>query len=100
MQEKNAGWAKIVLPTLFMSGDIDLNVPTWGSEQMYQALRRLGCTTKLVVYPGEYHEFKMPSHIKDRMERYLAWYNHYIKGDSTPARPPERASAPTTKPTD
>jgi len=63
------------------------NVPVLGSEQMYQALKRLGRPTELVVYPGEYHEFKTPSHIKDRLERYLAWYAHYVKGDSTPARP-------------
>ena len=78
---------KITTPTLFMGGDIDWNVPILGGEQMYQALKRLGRTTELVVYPGEYHEFKTPSHIKDRLERYLAWYAHYVKGDSTPARP-------------
>ena len=79
--------ANVTTPTLFMGGDIDWNVPVIGGEQMYQALKRLGRTTELVVYPGEYHEFKTPSHIKDRLERYLAWYAHYVKGDSTPARP-------------
>jgi hypothetical protein len=24
------------------------------------------------------------------MERYLAWYAHYVKADGTPARPPEK----------
>ena len=79
----------ITTPTLFMGGEIDSNVPILGGEQMYQALKRLGRTTELVVYPGEYHEFKTPSHIKDRLERYLAWYNHYVKGDAAPARPSE-----------
>jgi dipeptidyl aminopeptidase/acylaminoacyl peptidase len=83
--------AKVTTPTLFMGGEIDWNVPILGGEQMYQALKSLGRTTELVVYPGEYHEFKTPSHIKDRLERYLAWYGHYVKGDSTPARP---ATAP------
>ncbi|HEV2194319.1 MAG TPA: S9 family peptidase [Candidatus Acidoferrum sp.] len=87
----------ITTPTLFMGGEIDSNVPILGGEQMYQALKRLGRTTELVVYPGEYHEFKTPSHIKDRLERYLAWYNHYVKGDSAPARPPEQAPSPATK---
>ena len=59
-------------------------------EQMYQALKSLGRETELVVYPGEYHEFKSPSHIKDRLERYLAWYAHYVKADGTPARPVRR----------
>ena len=87
----------ITTPTLFMGGEIDWNVPILGGEQMYQALRRLGRTTELVVYPGEYHEFKTPSHIKDRLERYLAWYNHYVKGDPAPPRPPEPTRPPATK---
>jgi dipeptidyl aminopeptidase/acylaminoacyl peptidase len=104
--ENKAAWEKvspfyrvasITTPTLFMGGDIDWNVPILGGEQMFQALKRLGRTTELVVYPGEYHEFKTPSHIKDRLERYLAWYGHFVKGDPTPARPPEQ-SAPSTKP--
>ena len=105
--ESKAVWEKvspfyrvnnITTPTLFMGGEIDSNVPILGGEQMYQALKRLGRTTELVVYPGEYHEFKTPSHFKDRLERYLAWYNHYVKGDSAPARPPE--PPPSTKTAD
>ena len=79
--------ANVSTPTLFMGGATDWNVPILGGEQMYQALKRLGRSTELVVYPGEYHEFKKPSHIKDRLERYLAWYAHFVKGDSTPSRP-------------
>jgi dipeptidyl aminopeptidase/acylaminoacyl peptidase len=77
----------ITTPTLFMGGEIDWNVPILGGEQMYQALKSLGRTTELVVYPGEYHEFRTPSHIKDRYQRQLAWYGHYVKGDSAPATP-------------
>ncbi|MCU1242264.1 MAG: peptidase [Candidatus Acidoferrum typicum] len=77
----------ITTPTLFMGGEIDWNVPILGGEQMYQAMKSLGRDTQLVVYPGEYHEFKAPSHLKDRLERYLAWYAHYIKGDPSPATP-------------
>ena len=88
----------ITTPTLFMGGDIDWNVPVIGSEQMYQALKSLGRTTELVVYPGEYHGFTTPSHLKDRLERNLAWYAHYVKGDGTPARPPEPAPAAASAP--
>jgi len=84
--------AKITTPTLFMGGNIDWNVPILGGEQMYQALKSLGRETELVVYPDEYHEFKTPSHMKDRLQRYLAWYAHYVKGDSAPATPPELGS--------
>jgi dipeptidyl aminopeptidase/acylaminoacyl peptidase len=99
--ENEAAWEKVspfykvanvTTPTLFMGGEIDWNVPILGGEQMYQALKRLGRSTELVVYPGEYHEFKTPSHIKDRLERYLAWYGHYVKGDSAPPTPPPAKS--------
>ncbi|MDP9338365.1 MAG: S9 family peptidase [Acidobacteriota bacterium] len=102
--EKKALWdkispfyrvASITTPTLIMGGNIDWNVPIINGEQMYQALKSLGKTTELVVYPDEYHEFSMPSHIKDRLERYIAWYNHYVKGDSAPARPPDQPKTKT-----
>jgi dipeptidyl aminopeptidase/acylaminoacyl peptidase len=78
---------EIHTPTMFVGGNIDWNVPLLGGEQMYQSLKALGRDTLLVVYPDEYHEFKTPSHIKDRYERYLAWYAHYVKEDGTSARP-------------
>jgi dipeptidyl aminopeptidase/acylaminoacyl peptidase len=84
--------AKITTPTLFMGGNIDWNVPIIGGEQMYQAMKSLGRETELVVYPDEYHEFKFPSHIKDRMERQIAWFGHYVKGDAAPATPLELGS--------
>jgi len=76
-------------PTLFMGGNIDWNVPILGGEQMYQALKALGRETQLVVYPGEYHEFTIPSHLEDRLKRYLAWYGHYVKGEAAPAALPQ-----------
>ncbi len=82
----------ITTPSLFMGGNIDWNVPVLGGEQMYQAMKALGRETALIVYPGEYHEFATPSHIADRLARYLAWYNHYVKGDSTPAMLPRDTS--------
>jgi dipeptidyl aminopeptidase/acylaminoacyl peptidase len=84
--------ANITTPTLFMGGDVDWNVPIIGGEQMYEALKSLGRETELVVYPGEFHGFKTPSHIKDRLERNLSWYAHYVKADGTPARPAAKAN--------
>src|SRR5579862_2358109 len=83
---------RITTPTLFMGGEIDWNVPIIGGEEMYEAMKSLGRQTELVVYPGEYHGFKTPSHIKDRLERNLAWYAHYVKQDGTAARPPEKSN--------
>ncbi len=72
--------ANVVTPTLIMGGEHDWNVPIQNSEQLYQALRRLGVETQLVVYPGEHHGIAKPSFQLDRLERYLAWYGKHVKG--------------------
>ncbi len=74
---------RIKTPTLFLCGEKDFNVPLINSEQMYQALRSLGIDTQLVIYPGEYHEISKPSYLRDRLERYLAWYDKYLKPDTS-----------------
>ncbi len=70
---------RIRTPTMFQCGDQDWNVPCLGAEQMYQALRSLGVPTRLVVYPGESHQLVVPSYLRDRMSRNLAWYDQYLK---------------------
>ena len=70
---------RIRTPTLFMSGEKDFNVPTAGSEQMYQALRTLGIPTELIIYPGQFHGITIPSYQRDRLERWLGWFKNYLK---------------------
>lgn len=70
---------RIVTPTLFMAGDKDFNVPLLNSEQMYQGLKSRGVDTQLIVYPGQYHGFTRPSFLKDRAERWLAWFDRYLR---------------------
>jgi dipeptidyl aminopeptidase/acylaminoacyl peptidase len=70
---------RIKTPTLFLCGERDFNVPLAGSEQMYQALRSLGLETQLVIYPNQNHGISRPSYVRDRFERYLAWYDKYLK---------------------
>jgi len=56
-----------------------------GSQQMYQALKSLGVDTQLVIYPNEFHGINRPSYVRDRLERYLAWYDKYILHKTPPA---------------
>jgi dipeptidyl aminopeptidase/acylaminoacyl peptidase len=69
---------RIKTPTLFMSGEKDFNVPTAGSEQMYQALRTLGVPAELIIYPGQFHGISIPSYQRDRFDRWLAWFGKYM----------------------
>ncbi|MGF1559780.1 MAG: prolyl oligopeptidase family serine peptidase [Flavobacteriaceae bacterium] len=71
--------AKITTPTLWIGGSDDWNVPILNSEQMYMGMKRLGRQTQLVVYPGEHHGIRKPSFQQDRLERYVAWLNKYLK---------------------
>ena len=70
---------RITTPALYMGGDKDFNVPVIGGEQMYQALRSLGVPTELIVYPNQHHGLSLPSFNYDRLMRYLAWYDKYLK---------------------
>ncbi|HEV7347935.1 S9 family peptidase [Telluribacter sp.] len=70
---------RIKTPTLFMVGQKDFNVPAVGTEQMYQALKSLGVPTQLVIYPNQYHGITVPSYQKDRFERYINWFDKYLK---------------------
>ncbi len=69
---------RIKTPTLFMGGDKDFNVSLAGGEQMYQALKSVGVPAELIVYPGQFHGFTRPSFIRDRYERWFAWYDKYL----------------------
>jgi dipeptidyl aminopeptidase/acylaminoacyl peptidase len=82
---------RIKTPTLFLGGERDFNVPVQGGQQMYQALRSLGIDTQLIIYPNETHGIQRPSYQRDRMERYLAWYDKYLKKS---ASAPTAAGAP------
>jgi dipeptidyl aminopeptidase/acylaminoacyl peptidase len=74
---------RIKTPTLFLGGERDFNVPVQGGQQMYQALRSLGIDTQLIIYPNENHGISRPSYVRDRYERYLAWYDKYLKAGKT-----------------
>ena len=79
---------RITTPTLFLCGQKDFNVPLLNTEQMYQALRSLGVDTKLIIYPDQYHSIRKPSYERDRLERYLNWYDKYLMPPPSEPQPP------------
>jgi dipeptidyl aminopeptidase/acylaminoacyl peptidase len=70
---------KITTPLLLLCGGADVNVPCLNSEQLFQGLRRLGRDTELVIYPEQYHSIEKPTYVKDRYDRYLAWYDKHLR---------------------
>lgn len=84
---------KIKTPTLFLCGENDFNVPLLNTEQMYQALRRLGVPTQLVIYPGQFHGLTKTSYLIDRFKRYLDWYAKWMGAErSSPTAAPRPGS--------
>ncbi len=81
---------RIKTPTLFLGGDKDFNVPLVGGEQLYQALKSLGIDTELVIYPGQFHGITTPTYKIDRYQRYLDWYNKYLKAANKTSTVPGR----------
>jgi dipeptidyl aminopeptidase/acylaminoacyl peptidase len=79
---------RIRTPTLFLCGINDFNVPLAGVEQMYQALRSLDVETQLVLYPDQFHGLTVPSYQRDRLQRFLGWWNRYLQ--PPPGLPPAR----------
>jgi dipeptidyl aminopeptidase/acylaminoacyl peptidase len=72
----------ITTPTLFIGGEKDWNQPIIHSEQMYQAMKHLGREASLVVYPDAYHGIRRPVYQKDLLERFVGWFDKYVKRDN------------------
>ncbi len=72
----------ITTPTLFIGGEKDWNQPIIHSEQMYQAMKHLGRETQLVVYPNAHHGIRKHSYQKDLLERFVSWFDKYVKGSN------------------
>ena len=81
---------RIKTPTLFLGGEKDFNVPLVGGEQMYQALKSLGVDTQLVIYPGQFHGITTPTYKIDRLQRYVDWYDKYLKAGTKTVTVPGR----------
>jgi dipeptidyl aminopeptidase/acylaminoacyl peptidase len=69
-------------PTLILHSEKDFRCPIEQGEQFYIALKKLGVPTELVRFPDETHELSRsgkPKHRKERLERIVAWFKHYLK---------------------
>jgi dipeptidyl aminopeptidase/acylaminoacyl peptidase len=65
-------------PTLMVGGDRDAEVPITQSYEYWNALRRSGVRTELVVYPDEGHLFFRHEDQVDVMTRLVGWFDEYL----------------------
>jgi dipeptidyl aminopeptidase/acylaminoacyl peptidase len=69
---------QVQTPTIFLGGREDWNVPILNAELFYQALRKRGVDTQLVVYPGMHHSDWTDEFWKDFMRRHREWFDKYL----------------------
>jgi dipeptidyl aminopeptidase/acylaminoacyl peptidase len=76
----------VTTPTLIQHGEADLRVPVSQGYEFFNALKRQGVTTRMVVYPRQPHGLQEPKFVMDAMTRNLEWFDRYVLG-KTPSGP-------------
>jgi dipeptidyl aminopeptidase/acylaminoacyl peptidase len=69
-------------PTLIQHGEADLRVPVSQGYELYNALKRQGVPTRMVVYPRQPHGIQEPRLQLDAMNRNLEWFDRWVMGKS------------------
>ncbi len=65
--------------TLIVHGAADTRVPVGQSLELYRGLLHLGTPTQLVMYPREGHGLGENVHGLDFMNRFVDWFDTYVK---------------------
>jgi acylaminoacyl-peptidase len=65
---------KVVTPTLILNSDHDRRCPIAMGTMFYQALKRRGVPTEMVIYHDERHSIVQPPHLEDLYRRILDWF--------------------------
>ena len=67
-------------PTLIYVGERDVECPAAQSQEYWHGLKALGTPAQLVIYEGEGHHFRKPSHLADLRKRVVDWFDEYLRG--------------------
>ncbi len=65
-------------PSLILHGAEDVRVPTSQGYEFYNALKRRGVRTKMVVYPRTPHGPREPKFLLDVARRHMSWIEPYL----------------------
>ena len=66
-------------PTLILHGENDLRVPISQGWELYNSIKRLGVTAKMVTYPRMPHGPAEPKFMLDIMNRHIDWMDKYVR---------------------
>lgn len=65
-------------PTLIQHGQQDERVPLSQGLELYNALKRQGCETQMIIYPRSPHSIEEPQLLLDCMQRNLDWFDKHL----------------------
>lgn len=71
--------AGVTTPTLIQHGENDVRVPISQGYEFYNALKRQGVATKMIVYPRQPHGVREPKLQLQSMQANIDWFNKWIK---------------------
>lgn len=69
----------VTTPTLIQHGERDERVPLSQGQELYNALKRQGCKTRMIVYPRTPHGIEEPRLLLDCMQRNIEWFNQHLQ---------------------
>jgi len=72
----------MTVPLLLEAGDQDGTVAWHQSIELYNVARRAGKNVVMLTYMGEDHGLRQAKNQTDYQRRILAWFGHYLKGES------------------
>lgn len=72
----------MTVPLLLEAGDKDGIVAWYQSIELYNIARRAKKNVVMLAYIGEDHGLRKKHNQKDYQRRILAWFGHYLKGES------------------
>lgn len=80
---------KIRKPILLIHGEMDANPGTvpMQSEKLYEALRGVGATTRLVMLPYEDHGYRARESTEHVLFEMINWFDRYVKNAATKGSP-------------
>jgi dipeptidyl aminopeptidase/acylaminoacyl peptidase len=71
----------VTTPTQIIHGEADVRVPVSQGKEFYNALKRQGCPTEMIIYPRTPHGVQEPKFIADIGKRIIAWFNKNLGRD-------------------
>jgi dipeptidyl aminopeptidase/acylaminoacyl peptidase len=73
---------RVITPLLIQHGEADLRVSITGAWKFYRALKAMGKTVELEIYPRGGHVLREPMQQREQMRRNLEWFAKWIPSGS------------------